>query len=418
MSRKTQVFVGFKNNNFALTKTSVDSLDREPFHFITSLEEVDPTRPCLFPMPAHYLWNCRPNDGEMGYIFRLMEEGAAPFLALPNMILCLDGAGEGFPLDALAFDHMTEQLARYDLPRERVLFLTSDLLAPQRYTQWCAENGRAEAFRPVSFDVQLYFYSGGLRKHRSEFERLYYASLTSVREHRLRARKYLSFNYTPRPTRIATPLLLMQRNLLDEGFLSYHGRSIDHGPLDPPAWASDHVVHEWMRYLGLGASEIELLPALEAKSPMLLDEADDRVSMAYGMSETRFYLDSYFSIVTETVFEGPGSELRVTEKTWKPFAFCHIMIAIANPGTLAYLRSKGFKTFHPYINEEYDTIQDPALRYKAVWQEIMKLCAMSHEELHSLYTVLWPTIIHNFLLFHYGPGEMLEQETIFQLEVA
>lgn len=39
MSRKTQVFVGFKNNNFALTKTSVDSLDREPFHFITSLED-------------------------------------------------------------------------------------------------------------------------------------------------------------------------------------------------------------------------------------------------------------------------------------------------------------------------------------------------------------------------------------------
>ena len=36
------------------------------------------------------------------------------------------------------------------------------------------------------------------------------------------------------------------------------------------------------------------------------------------------------------------------------------------PGLLKYLRSTGYKTFHPYIDETYDTIDDDEIRYQFV----------------------------------------------------
>jgi hypothetical protein len=69
------------------------------------------------------------------------------------------------------------------------------------------------------------------------------------------------------------------------------------------------------------------------------------------------YRDTYFSLVTETVFYQPWSFR--TEKIAKPLYIGHPWICVANAGFYRDLRNRGFRTFDPIIDESFDTIDDP-----------------------------------------------------------
>jgi hypothetical protein len=45
----------------------------------------------------------------------------------------------------------------------------------------------------------------------------------------------------------------------------------------------------------------------------------------------------------------------------------------ASAGSLDYLKSYGFKTFSPYIDETYDTIKDPLERLQAIVAEMKRI---------------------------------------------
>jgi hypothetical protein len=71
------------------------------------------------------------------------------------------------------------------------------------------------------------------------------------------------------------------------------------------------------------------------------------------------------------------------------------MLAAA-PGNLAYLKSYGFKTFDRWIDESYDTIQDPDLRLQAIVDQTQRLCAMSNSELQQMHQEMQPVLEYNF----------------------
>jgi len=68
------------------------------------------------------------------------------------------------------------------------------------------------------------------------------------------------------------------------------------------------------------------------------------------------YVDTYFSLVSETVFEYPYSFR--TEKIWKPVVMQHPWIAVANRGYYRDMHNLGFKTFGHLIDESFDTIDN------------------------------------------------------------
>lgn len=72
----------------------------------------------------------------------------------------------------------------------------------------------------------------------------------------------------------------------------------------------------------------------------------------------QWYDDTYFSIVAETVVFDFSEYTRITEKTFKPIAFYHPFVILAQPNTLAYLKSLGFETYNNLFDESYDTIVD------------------------------------------------------------
>jgi hypothetical protein len=84
------------------------------------------------------------------------------------------------------------------------------------------------------------------------------------------------------------------------------------------------------------------------------------------------YIDSYFSVVTETIFDYPYTFR--TEKIWKPMIMEHPFVAAANPGYYRDLHSAGFQTFGHLIDESFDSIDDPKSRADRIVDTVADIC--------------------------------------------
>jgi len=79
-------------------------------------------------------------------------------------------------------------------------------------------------------------------------------------------------------------------------------------------------------------------------------------------------------IVVETNTYDSGS---FTEKTTKCLASGKPFILFGTQGMLEKLKNMGFNTFHPYINEEYDTDENPLVRLEKIKKEILRINALA-----------------------------------------
>jgi hypothetical protein len=86
----------------------------------------------------------------------------------------------------------------------------------------------------------------------------------------------------------------------------------------------------------------------------------------------RCYTDTHFSLVTETIYDYPYTFR--TEKIWKPVLMAHPFVVAANPGYYRDLRDAGFRTFGHLIDEQFDTIDDPARRAQMIVDTIADIC--------------------------------------------
>ncbi len=84
------------------------------------------------------------------------------------------------------------------------------------------------------------------------------------------------------------------------------------------------------------------------------------------------YIDTYFSVVTETVFDYPYSFR--TEKIWKPIIMGHPWIVVSNRGYYRDIKNLGFKTFNGIIDESFDLIDDNQQRIDCITQVVQDLC--------------------------------------------
>ena len=84
------------------------------------------------------------------------------------------------------------------------------------------------------------------------------------------------------------------------------------------------------------------------------------------------YADTYFSLVTETVYTYPYSFR--TEKIWKPIAIGHPWIAVANRGFYRDMCNLGFQTFGNLIDESFDLIDNNQDRIERIATVVEDLC--------------------------------------------
>lgn len=84
------------------------------------------------------------------------------------------------------------------------------------------------------------------------------------------------------------------------------------------------------------------------------------------------YIDTYFSLVTETVHDYPHSFR--TEKIWKPIVMGHPWLPVANKGFLRDMQALGFRTFGHLVDETFDLIDDNDQRLQRVAEIVEDLC--------------------------------------------
>ena len=104
--------------------------------------------------------------------------------------------------------------------------------------------------------------------------------------------------------------------------------------------------------------------------------------------------------VTETIYT--GRRLQLTEKSFKPIALGMPFILSATTGSLAYLRSYGFRTFGEFWDESYDLETDDFVRAEKVAAVLKQLDNLSADEKQKLFQACWPTIEHNWNWFYHG----------------
>jgi hypothetical protein len=87
----------------------------------------------------------------------------------------------------------------------------------------------------------------------------------------------------------------------------------------------------------------------------------------------RWFNDTVFSIVAESMTDRKPSGTFITEKTFKPIAFKHPFIIAGTIESLKYLKSQGFETYDHIIDESYDLIMDTPARLSKIVSEVERL---------------------------------------------
>jgi hypothetical protein len=109
------------------------------------------------------------------------------------------------------------------------------------------------------------------------------------------------------------------------------------------------------------------------------------------------YQHTAIEVVLETLFD--DLRLHLTEKSLRPIACGRPFILVATPGSLEYLRSYGFKTFNEFIDESYDTVQDPLERLKLISSEMKRIAQTPMYQKKQLWNELYAIANYNKKLF-------------------
>jgi len=98
---------------------------------------------------------------------------------------------------------------------------------------------------------------------------------------------------------------------------------------------------------------------------------------------------SWFSVVSETY----SGTTFITEKTAKCLLTGRLFVMFGEMGHLAKLRSYGYKTFAPFVDESYDLIQDEDERIKQAFTQVHNLCR--RDDISEVINELYPIFSHN-----------------------
>ena len=126
--------------------------------------------------------------------------------------------------------------------------------------------------------------------------------------------------------------------------------------------------------------------------------------------QPKFYKNFALDIVVETVFDYPY--VYITEKTLRPIYCKRPFVVLGVPGTLAFLKQQGFKTFDRIVDEYYDNITDHQKRFDSAVASIRQFVTQPIEKIRQDIDSISDVLEHNF-----AHANLLEDIEISQLNL-
>lgn len=399
----------FNNNTFLYNSLKRNNIE-STVNFFTHFEDKSSYKKWLYPI---YCDICLFDN----YEFTLAK--SRDFVEKNNGYYFFDLSIEAVPYNPIdsflsqKFKTFHNMLEHYNVDPDKVYFVNANLVADQHYDDWRKKLNVNYRINNKLLTHQ-YSLSGFSDPFRTYFARnnLFQKNIdliqNSIDQNIKRKYYFTCLMLRPRFHRTAIMLHLLDRNYFDKGIISYFGNEF--GNKDAPTVETDILTYQLINQLESGKRLVACWDKLAEISPIMPDSTLNTIKqIGWCPKELGFFprdfieaatlnTRSYFEIVTETHFSDMSC-LYITEKTLWAIVSLQPFILAGSPNTLQYLRDLGFQTFSPYINESYDSVVDPHLRLELILSEIDRLCAMSVDEIHQLYSELWPRLLHNY--YHY-----------------
>jgi len=211
-------------------------------------------------------------------------------------------------------------------------------------------------------------------------------------------KKFLNLNRRWRPHRPTMVGLLHAKGLLEQGYVSLPKQ------LEGQSYSNTFdlclYLNRQNQYISdlLSDNRDEIVELQE----LTLDSNDFENNLPMAKHTgllAKYYNETIFSLVNETFFykEFTGEKsIFITEKTYKAIAYKHPFLLVSTEHTLRALRTLGYKTFSPFIREDYDEIENDADRIAAILDEVERLCNLSEHKVNEFLNGCQEICEHNY----------------------
>lgn len=212
---------------------------------------------------------------------------------------------------------------------------------------------------------------------------------------------FISLNGLWRPHRLLMVSLLEALSIQTNGYVSLNACVCDYPSMD-------EMFPEMLKWCVNSEEATQLLLSNESivktLDKLYIDTDSSTIhwkGAVYHSLHKRYYEDTYFSIVTETLcspeFSAGGNTIgrAISEKTFKPMLHNHPFMIAGVPGVLRLLKKLGYKTFSPMIDESYDDEIDAAKRCFMIAKEAERLASLKDDDLQVFLNSCKPIVEYN-----------------------
>jgi len=297
-------------------------------------------------------------------------------------------------IEVSSFIHLHKTLVEQNISPDRVAYIMGNNWSVGiEYNSWCDKNNFHQRLTLINCYEQVH--NKGMQLLKSEDNGNTFVSDKEFQDKsKKRKHQLVCLNRRIRPHRYAMIAMLHHNNLLENNLVSF---SLETGKDLNCMGAKGRPDIDTMRKIcgnrKLMETYMSYYDDLDKMSPRTIDFDNLQEIMGIGFESKEPYLDSYFSIVTETGFPEPTKF--ATEKVFRPMLHFHPFIVYGSQGTLKMLKELGFKTFSPFIDESYDEEESSFKRMQKITSEVKRICSMSQDEMHEWYYEMQDILIHN-----------------------
>lgn len=186
---------------------------------------------------------------------------------------------------------------------------------------------------------------------------------------------YINLNRVARYHRCMLMQKLIQSGLMQHGYNTWANT---YGAYDEYARDFPHNQIQKQKYDILDVADVS------AENPTLRTPVD-------FCKETFIYLNTETHVDNKVLF--------VSEKTYKPISLGMPFMSLGNPGTLDFLRSKGFVTFNNWLDESYDLDKPIEDRIDIIANNLYRFSIMSDKKKVKVRQAMQEVCEHNLNLY-------------------
>lgn len=254
-----------------------------------------------------------------------------------NCFLVVDNTLEGYSFKILNFFKLLHDfLNKFDIPANKIFYLSSNILEEESYTSWKKENNIVDSINVLSFN----YWSWAI-KTRGPSPISIDQTIKDFKDKKY----FISLNRRKRDFRTLIIYKLFYSKFKKDINLSY-----------------DKLTKEDFNLIQKYVCE-EKIKLLIDSSPKILDRADFENNWADTFNKSLFE-SSILSLVNETLYESnSNTSLFYSEKTFKPMIYNHPVFIFGQPGINLGLKKIGFETYDSFFDLDFDTIEDTNNRF-------------------------------------------------------